>query len=203
MRSFYFLLLFLSLSSCIPSESPVVAIQPFGDCTGIELDSIADAIQENYSCEVIMLKAVEIPEAFFISVKTPRYRADSLLLFLNKIKPAHCSNILGVTRVDISTTKRNATGNVLEPASRYQDWGVFGLGQRPGSACVISSYRLPKSGTTSYLIKVALHELGHNFGLPHCEFDEQCVMRDAAEKLSTLNEVTNELCDHCRSSVEK
>ena len=35
--------------------------------------------------------------------------------------------------------------------------------------------------------KVVLHELGHNFGIPHCTKTEPCVMKDAVEKISTVD----------------
>ncbi len=64
--------------------------------------------------------------------------------------------------------------------------GIMGFGYLPGNACVISNYRLGKYPQTQIqlnekLLKVALHELGHNFGLPHCP-DEQCIMIEAKEK---------------------
>ena len=59
------------------------------------------------------------------------------------------NTIIGLTSKDISVTK----GNIA-------DYGVMGLGYRPGNACVASNFRLSKSGESQFY-KIALHELGH------------------------------------------
>ena len=51
------------------------------------------------------------------------------------------------------------------------------------------------------LQKVVIHEVGHNLGLPHCKVDSRCVMRDAAEKIQTIDEVDAALCEACKSSL--
>ncbi|MGB3008377.1 MAG: matrixin family metalloprotease, partial [Chitinophagaceae bacterium] len=71
---------------------------------------------------------------------------------------------VGITMNDISTTK----GDVF-------DYGVMGLGFMPGHACVASNFRLREKKN---FFKVAIHELGHTTGLPHCP-DKTCYMRDA------------------------
>ena len=56
-----------------------------------------------------------------------------------------------------------------KPKSKYEDWGIFGLGYRPGNAAMVSTFRLRKPGLTiERLQKVVTHEIGHNLGLKHC-----------------------------------
>ena len=75
----------------------------------------------------------------------------------------------------------------------------MGLGYRPGNACVVSSYRLSKKNKTEQFYKVALHELGHTEGLPHCK-NKTCLMRDA-EGGNPLNE-EKEFCISCKKYLK-
>lgn len=76
------------------------------------------------------------------------------------------------------------------------NYGVMGLGFMPGNACVISSFRLgDKKNLHERLYKVAIHELGHNNGLPHCK-EDSCYMMDAEGKMKLDNE--HFFCNQCR-----
>ena len=105
---------------------------------------------------------------------------------------------------NISTTKKNMFGGVKKPKSKYEDWGIFGLGYRPGPSCIVSTYRLGKKSKkrSNRLVKITLHEIGHNMGLPHCDRDPNCVMRDAAESIKTVDQVSKDLCEFCRKDIE-
>lgn len=64
-----------------------------------------------------------------------RFRAERLLDYLVDLAGAapEATKVLGLTAVDISTTK-----------GRHADWGVFGLGELGGRAAVVSTYPLPR-----------------------------------------------------------
>lgn len=110
-----------------------------------------------------------------------RYRADSLIHWMSR--QAHSNEVLlGITTADISTTKNGKP-----------DWGVMGLGFCPGNAAVASSHRL---GNKSQFWKVAIHELGHTSGLPHCPV-KTCFMRDAGGGNPTEDE--KEFCSKCKA----
>lgn len=194
---------FLLLSACssIPSN-PTIGIQPLGQHTASYLPIIQEAISEYYGFRTVILPRQDIPPSFFIQVKSPRYRADSIIRHLRDHRADGIDYVIGFTSHDISTTKTDRWGQVKEPASKYQDWGIFGLGFRPGWACVLSSYRLNASGALmrDRIQKIALHELGHNLGLPHCE-SMNCVMRDAAETIKTIDQVEMSLCADCWAKV--
>jgi archaemetzincin len=181
-----------------------VLIGPLGDLDPAELDSIKLALAEEYKDEITVSKEINLPESALVKIKMPRYRADSLLIFLEELRKKEGANyVMGVTQVDISTTKRSRNGSVKAPSSTYIDWGIFGLGYRPGRASVISTYRLQQNSPHYYarIKKVAVHEFGHNLGLPHCVDTDTCVMRDAAERLQTIDQVGNELCYICKKKL--
>ena len=126
-----------------------------------------------------------------------------LLKYLKSIRPDSIDFMLGLTATDISTTKKDKLGRIKQPKSKYEDWGTFGLGYRPGSACVVSSYRLSKPNKTiERLQKVVVHELGHNLGLKHCTSKLNCVMDDAAETIRTVDAGHITLCDKCKNVLD-
>lgn len=204
MRSIALLLFLVALSSCSEKDQSrsIVGLQPYGSVPSIWLDSIAVALEREHGTRVCLLPTRQPPASALTTVKTPRYRADSLLRHLLHIKPDSIDLILGVTRHDMSTTKYGEGGKVLEPASRYTDWGVFGLGYRPSQASIVSSFRLGEGHPLliQRIQKVAVHEIGHNRGLPHCQ-NGSCVMRSAAERLSTIDAEQATMCDQCRRAV--
>ncbi|RYY41665.1 MAG: Zn-dependent protease [Chitinophagaceae bacterium] len=115
-----------------------------------------------------------------------RFRADSLIhQMARRARPGEV--YIGVTDRDISSTKNGIA-----------DWGIMGLGYRPGPACVVSTFRLHNRSRQEEFFKVAIHELGHTVGLPHCPV-RTCFMRDAEGRNPTGEE--KEFCAGCRSRL--
>ncbi|MES2772873.1 MAG: matrixin family metalloprotease [Bacteroidota bacterium] len=157
-----------------------ILIQPLNDISTAAISFLKNHIADSFKAVITVLPARELPaNAYFAPGK--RYKADSLLVFLKPFVSNVNTYVLGVTGKDISTRK-----------GAFPNWGIMGLGYQPGQCCVISDYRLCKYPQTEMqlnerLLKVALHELGHNFGLPHCP-DERCMMTDAKGKDKLNNE---------------
>lgn len=192
------ILIFLTSLSCSHKELHI-AIQPYKGFEAHLVDSIAKSLQDAYQARITILPARALPENAFVNIKSPRYRADSLLKDLHLHKPEDVDYIIGLTNSDISTTKRDQYDRVREPSYKYSDWGIFGLGYMPGPSCIVSSHRLHNPDPElfkSRLRKVCIHELGHNFGLKHCP-NSHCVMRDALEKISTVDEADMGFCGDC------
>ena len=85
---------------------------------------------------------------------------------------------------------------------------VFGEAQLDGNCAVVSSarlhdefYGLPHRETLfrERLLKESAHELGHTFGLRHCE-DWQCVMA-SSHAVERLDVKSAEFCPSCRKPV--
>ena len=108
-----------------------------------------------------------------------RYRADSLIAWMGKRAKAN-ETWIGITMNDISTTKGS-----------NPDYGVMGLGNCPGKACVASEFRVRNK---KLFFKVMIHELGHTTGLPHCPV-KTCYMTAANGSDPTAREVG--FCDKC------
>jgi archaemetzincin len=85
---------------------------------------------------------------------------------------------------------------------------VFGEAQLRGSRALVSTYRLreefygdaaDESKLRDRLLKEALHELGHNFGLRHCD-DWRCVMA-SSHSVETLDLKVPAYCPQCRPAL--
>jgi len=184
----------------------VIGIQPYGNVKQSLIDTVQQTIQQVYEFEsVITLKHKPLPKSAFVTIKSPRYRADSIIKILKLEKPDTIDYIIGITTKDISTTKRDKHGEVLKPKSKYVDWGIFGLGYRPGPTCLLSTFRIKSENRNKFIDrmkKVCMHEIGHNLGLKHCKTGPKCVMRDAAESIRTIDDVDLKLCLTCKSLIE-
>ena len=152
---------------------------------------LKDSIEKFYPVTVEIAGVKNFPEHSYYAPRK-RYRADSTIAWLRKIKSPGTYTIVGITAHDISATK-----------STQQDFGVMGLGYMPGDACVISTWRLKKTATSTQhmrqrLFKVVVHEIGHNFGLGHCP-DQTCIMVDAEAKMKL--DAVKELCSNCKHKL--
>lgn len=200
----FLVVLLTAFTSCKPHVE-VVGIQPFGSFNPVYIDSVKQSIIDLYGFRVVVLPAKELPKSAFVYIKSPRYRADSLLAYMKRNRPDTIDVVLGLTNRDISTTKRNAFGNVLKPERKYIDWGVFGLGYCPGPCCVVSSFRLGKNKGDRFferLKKICIHEVGHNLGLTHCESGKSCVMQDAVESMKTIDKEILGFCEICKDQID-
>jgi archaemetzincin len=188
-----FVLIIIGFTSCdesklhvnpIPDKpAPItIIVQPFNDFSKEETDYVANELKEIYH-DVKINEPIELPEHALNKNKT-RYRADSLIKYLSRQTEVGYKTI-GLTKSDISVPKGN-----------NPDWGVFGLGYRPGNSCIASLYRLKGKNKLEKLFKVAIHELGHTEGLPHCT-DKNCLMRSAEGK-DRFDEL-HSFCAHCKS----
>ncbi len=201
----YILLLFL-LISCTHHKTPekkIVLLQPYKGFSAEEISLVKAIIDSCYHYNVIVADVKELPKSAYTSIKSPRYCADSLLVFQKRIKPNKVDFIIGLTHEDICITKKDKKGNIKQPIWKYTDWGIMGLGFCPGTSCIVSSYRLKSTNNKLYktrLKKVVVHEFGHNLGLPHCP-DKRCVMTDAAESIATIDHAKLGLCKKCYSKL--
>lgn len=194
MKLNWIFLLYFILSSCskeknvIPTqENPtIIQIQPFTDIAKDDVNEIVNLLKKKYP-HIEVLPAIDLPKNAFYEPRN-RYRADSLIKFLKKDAPNGFVKV-GLTSKDISTTK-----------GKVADFGIMGLGYTPGKSCVASSFRLSKKNKNEQHFKVAIHEIGHTQGLPHCP-NLTCYMRDAKGENHT-DELTD-FCNDCKEFLTK
>lgn len=147
-----------------------------------------------YNCKATILPPQPLPSFAFYKPRQ-RYKADSLIKYQSAIATPGIGSVVGLTQKDISTS-----------LGEKEDWGIFGLGYCPGKACIISVFRLKSATYDQYrerFIKVLLHELGHNQGLPHCSFDSTCLMMDAKGTIAQVDREKKWLCSHCKKLLSE
>lgn len=178
----------------------IVAIQPYKGFPKSKLDTLSKTIAAFYKLKVVVLPEIDLPQSAFVNIKSPRFRADSIIRIQNRNCPDSLDFIIGLTDKDISVTKKEANGSIKKPEWKYNDFGVMGLAYCPGKSAIISSFRLKSNDSKLHftrLKKVAIHEFGHNLGLPHCK-NAHCVMTSANEKIATIDNEKMALCEDCK-----
>jgi archaemetzincin len=178
-----------------PSPTAYLVLQPLGPVlTPDDVGIVRDALKAFYYMDVKTLPSAPLPRSAFYPPRQ-RYRAERLLRHLERTAPVDAFRVLGITAVDISTTK-----------GKYHDWGILGLATLDGRTCVLSSFRCKRGATTEAIVrarlgKVAVHEVGHTFGLEHCA-TFGCIMEDARGTVTTTDR-EYDLCVHCRQKLRR
>jgi len=123
-----------------------------------------------------------------------QYNSSLILRQLIKKPPLDAEKILGVLDVDL-----------FIPILTF----VFGEAQLKGIGAVVSDHRLHnrfyglpenREVTIDRLLKEAVHELGHTFGLIHCSQPE-CVMKSSTYA-EDIDQKSAELCPLCQKSIK-
>ena len=152
---------------------------------------LSSAVKAFYGYDCVIKSALNFSDDILAPSKT-RYEASKILS-----KYQSTTNILILTGKDI--TINNAY-------RKSKEWGVLGLGRRPGTICVVSTFRMKTNATPAKikerLKKVALHEIGHNLGLGHCTSHPQCMMNDANGTIQQVDREKLWLCEICRKKIQ-
>lgn len=166
-------------------------IEPTGNH---DLEGLGNEIEKVFRAETRIIKSkIDISSAY--DPIRSQYDASALLLRLLEEQPPDVRAILGITEVDLFVS-------IFE--------FLFGIAQLNGAGAILSTYRLKnelygllpnRTLFSERMIKEALHELGHTFGLVHC-FNPQCVMNPSTY-VEQIDAKSKELCRQCRTSVNK
>jgi archaemetzincin len=139
-----------------------------------------------FELPVIVWQQSERPAGTY-DVRRRQHSSTGMLRWLASRKPAGATKLLGITDVDL-----------FIPVLTF----VYGEAQLRGDCAVASTARLEESlppGTrlrTTRLLKECVHELGHTFGLVHCD-TRRCVMSRSIN-LAAVDGKHSTLCPDCR-----
>jgi archaemetzincin len=171
-----------------------IHIVPLGPVSNKILNEVKNSITQFYGRPVEILQPQK-PKGNLRRTPQSRHSADSILKYYRSDHET-----IVVTSFDIT----------IYDTARKADWGIFGWGYYPpGKTCVISCYprRLGRDVSEKVLLsrirKVAIHEVGHNLDLHHCQKDVTCVMH-AADKKATQVDIEKEMfCVSCKKELLK
>jgi archaemetzincin len=171
------------------AQSPkTIYIQPLGNVNLLYLETAKKSVESFYGYKCIVKEKKPLTVDLLAGSKT-RYEASFIL---NKFTSKE--NVLVLTEKDIACVKGTSP-----------EWGVLGLGRRPGTVCVVSTYRMKKNVSNFKVLerleKVVLHEIGHNLGLDHCLNDIHCMMNDAKGTISQIDKEKVYLCKKCKNQI--
>lgn len=165
-----------------------IGLVPIGEISEITSKSIAAHILGYLNLDVDILPPMEHP-GHAHDGKRLQYDAGAILKAIESGPFHNYAKIIGVLDVDI-----------FVPIFTH----VFGEAKQGGKCALVSVYRLKRNsdGSTSptslvleRAAKVALHELGHLFDLPHCT-DEKCLMHFSGG-LENLDDAPLNFCRYC------
>lgn len=147
----------------------LVDIVPIGDVPAQVKREASTALRSVYDLDVTVHDEQSIPEGTFDRSRN-QYRAEEFIELASRVGSGDKN--IGITPHDLFYRRRNY---------------VFGLAYLNGNGSVISTYRLQTSsdgGITTKpqsevfadrVRKEVVHEIGHTFGLEHCD-NSKCVM---------------------------
>jgi len=123
-----------------------------------------------------------------LDVRRQQHHSTAILRWLLTHRPAGARKLVGVTDVDL-----------FIPVLTF----VYGEAQLGGRCAVVSTARLgrPPGGagpdlSATRLAKECVHELGHTFGLVHCDA-ARCVMSRSVN-LASVDGKSTTFCNDCR-----
>lgn len=159
-----------------------------GDVPEQAMNWIENAVSEWYPLPIRRLPALQIPKAAYDS-KRKQYQSVEIMKLLAEAAPDDAYRILGVIDVDLAI-----------PMLSF----LFGQAQLDGRIAVVSLcrlhqefYGLPADNQTlrERTTKEALHEMGHTFGLVHCN-DSRCAM-SLATHIGLVDLKEEKYCERC------
>jgi archaemetzincin len=177
-------------SSCSKPVPKTIHIQPLGKVSPVYIQLVKESVKSFYGYNCVVKSRLEVTNAMLGRVKK-RIDANKALRS-NKTS----ENMLFITERDISHNNKEKA----DP-----EWGIMGLGLRPGKTAIISTFRLKKGVSQQKILerlkKVALHEIGHNLGLAHCTNNNRCMMTAAKGTVKQVDFMKVWLCEKCKQKL--
>lgn len=171
-------------------EEPIIQVTPLGNIDQKYVELVQGYLQDYYGFKCVIGERIPLTDDILASSKT-RYEASKIITKYNSKK-----NVLLLTDVDIA---------IFDKEKNIKEYGIIGLGFRPGTTCVVSSFRIKKGVSEAKMLdrlkKVAIHEIGHNLGLDHCTNNKKCLMNDKKGKISQIDFEDVWLCDKCSRQI--
>ena len=165
-----------------------ILIVPVGDVSPEVVRWLVEALGSVFDCSCRTITALPRPDYAWDNTRE-QYRAETVLA---RVSAGHSTCALAVADLDMFVPDLNF---------------VFGLAQRGMARAIIALPRLRQSyyglheDITVFrerVIKEAVHELGHVFGLSHCD-DSRCVMAFS----NSLRDTDRKRYTFCRECKER
>ena len=152
---------------------------------------------------VLLADAVNVKDIFELEARVSTVKADLTYAYNPERRQYHAGTILNyLSRIvypDMVRLIALVGFDLYEEGLNF----VFGEAQYGGKYAVVSTYRLKHSNEKVFferVFKETNHELGHTFGLKHCE-DPQCVM-SFSNSIDGVDRKSRDFCPKCRRKLD-
>ena len=171
-----------------------ILIVPIRPVDHAELTALVSPLSNAFELPVSIEESNYLDPSFAFDTYRNQFNSTALIAALLERSKSFPGKIIGITTVDL-----------FVPVLTY----VFGEAQLDGRAAVLSAFRLreelyglDQNPTLEHvrLLKEAIHELGHTFGLIHCHIPE-CVMHSStsAEEIDVKGK---DFCEECTRTMK-
>ena len=170
----------------------IIVISPIGNLDTSLLKQISVGVTRRFGYRT---EIVHLLQDLGFALDPPRnqYHSTSILEKLSGLAPDNALKVLAICKVDL-----------FIPILTH----VYGEAQLGGKASIISTHRLkeresPANNPKIYkgrIVKEAIHELGHSFGLRHCP-DHSCIMH-YCRTVKDVDRKSDQLCRYCDILLE-
>lgn len=163
-----------------------ISIWRYGDFSVSKAQRLEKQLKSYFPEVVLKEQVLTLPSEHYNKERN-RYRGTGLFEELGKHRNGDA--VIGLTDYVI-----------FKPNEISQTYGIMGVSPVGTYKCVVSS-KIPSSGkeqSDDNFVKLALHELGHAFGLNHCP-DQHCYMVDAKHKMKFPQ--TTGFCESCKTKL--
>lgn len=171
-----------------------ILLKTIGTIEKIILQNLIESLNFLLPLPIKLIENNEYP-LFAFEPRRNQYYAKRIIEKLSLELPPNCEKLIGLTDVDLCT-----------PVLTF----VYGAAQLSGNVAVVSLnrlrqefYYLPHNDVllVERLLKECIHELGHCYGLFHCN-NSKCVMCFSNSIISIDNKEKN-FCVGCKEFVDK
>lgn len=171
-----------------------VGVAPVGRADIFAAGVIAAHISGYFSLHAEPMPAMDLPPDTFDDHRL-QYNAASIISALEKKSFDGFSKVIAVLDVDIFIPIFTSVLGEARQGGTVALVSMFRLKQASGG-------RLPSSGRMlERASKIALHELGHLFGLFHCD-DKRCLMHFSGD-VDDVDRQPLSLCRYCRMYLKE
>lgn len=164
-----------------------------GEVKDLDWEALGSDLSKIFSLRTKKIGPIEVPDFAFDRLRK-QYDSLKIMQDISSISFDSLEKMLAVTSVDLFTDDYNY---------------IFGQGDSPGKISIVSTFRLdPRNFKDNFnkdiyyqrILKEAIHELGHNFGVSHCP-DKSCPMHFSNNVTDTDFKKT-QLCQKCQNLLE-
>ncbi|MGO9018558.1 MAG: archaemetzincin family Zn-dependent metalloprotease [Syntrophobacteraceae bacterium] len=159
-----------------------------------EIERLRDQLEARFLTKVNVSRP-DFDSRDFLDLHRNQYSSSAIIERLEQNLPTAVSKVLAVTGLDLYI-----------PILTF----VFGEARLNGRCAVVSSYRLDTkfyglpdnpSLLQERLLKEAIHELGHTYGLYHCH-NQECVMKSSTY-VEEIDFKSSRFCEKCWAELVK